>query len=165
MKNIKHITLFIFTLFATCLSTQETILKVYQPILTENGIKISVTTYVKYLVFPAGTHIMLTCAENQILVEDQPKNKNCANIYDLKVELFQNNHGFEMFGDTLKAKLVIPDYFLEKARDQSIDANELVQTTIECLKMNAFSYSFVKYFYLEVVGSEKFKEYSNLYVK
>jgi hypothetical protein len=165
MKNIKNTILLVFTLYATSLSTKHTILKVYQPILTANGIEISITTYLKYLGFPAGTHVMLTCAENMVFVEDQPVNSNCANIYDFKIELILNNHGFEMFGDTLKARLVIPDNFQERIIDQPINVNELVKTTVECLKLNAFSYSFINFLYLEVAGSYKFEEYSNLYTK
>ena len=70
-----------------------------------------------------------------------------------------------MFGDTLKAKLVIPENFQERILDQPIEADDLVKTTVECLKLNAFSYSYINFLYLEVVGSERFEEYSNLYVK
>ena len=144
-------------------STQETIFKVYQPILIENGLRESITTYVYFTGFPIGTHVELTVKENYIQTDSGVQNRNVASKYKIEIEVIQNEFGLPLFEDTVKIHLNVPDNFSKLKLEYSADHEEVILKIIECALKNATSYDSVKYLQVEILGDSSYAHLSKVY--
>jgi hypothetical protein len=145
------------------LAAQETIFKVYQPILIENGLRESITTYVYFTGFPIGTHVELTVKENYIQTDSGVENRNIASRYNFEIEVIQNEFGLPLFEDTVKINLHVPDNFSKVELEYSADHEEVVLKIIECALKNATSYDSVNYLQVEIFGDSIYSHLSKVY--
>jgi len=154
----------LFSFICICYSSHETMIKVSQPILIEGYIKESVSTYLYYIdVPPMALQVKLTCAENYIKTESMVVNRNLANIYNLKIDVIYNEYGLPFFGDTLKAKLILPENFSQSELKPDITHEGLISATINCALKNAISSKSINYLDLKVVGEKVYLKYAKVY--
>ena len=163
MKVISFL-LILFSFIFTCYSSQETMLKVNQPILIAGYLKESMSTYV-YVIGgpPLSLLVELTCAENYIQTETKVVNRNLANIYNLKIEVMYNEYGWPSFGDTLKAKLILPEDFTQTKLHPDLIHDELISATIECAFKNATFSESINYMDLQIIGEAEYLKYAKVY--
>jgi len=144
-------------------STQETIFKVYQPILIENGLRESITTYVYFTGFPIGTHVELTVKENYIQTDSGVQNRNVASKYKIEIEVIQNEFGLPLFEDTVKINLHVPENFSKVELEYSVDHEEVVLKIIECALKNVTTYDSVNCLQVEILGDSSYSHLSKVY--
>ena len=161
--KIFAIILFLFSASSNGFSTRETVLKVYQPILVEEGLEESVSTYLQYIGHPLPSLLMLTCASNHIETQDGVRNRNIANLCNLELDLVNNEFGLPIFIDTVKIKLKIPPDFGSNKDYPNLNPDNLILITIECVKKNARSFNSIKYLDVEIIGEAKYQKFSKLY--
>jgi hypothetical protein len=159
------ILIIIVVLISNCYSTRETVLKIVQPILIEEGLEESISTYVYFIGHPLASQVELTCSENYIQTECGVENRNIANIYKLKIEVIYNDYGLPIFGDTLRAKLILPEDFSQNKLHPSLSHDELISATIECAMKNATIYESVNYMELEIIGKPEYSKFSRVYMR
>jgi len=153
----------IFMLIAQCLATRETVLKVYQPILIEEGVEKSISTYVYYIGHPLALQVELTCVQNYIFTQSGVQDRNIAHIYNLKIEVEHNEYGLPTFGDTLRATLILPDDFSQAKLDPALPHEQLITATIACALKNATSFDSVNYMDLSINGESLYQKFSKVY--
>ena len=158
--------LFIILMLSTrCLATRETVLKVYQPILIEDGVEESISTYVYYIGHPLALHVKLTCAENYIYTQNGVQDRNIAHIYNLKIEVEHNEYGLPTFGDTLRATLILPENFSRIELKSALKHEQLITATIACALKNATSFSAVNYMQVSIIGEPVYHKFSKVYLQ
>ena len=79
--SLKSLFVFLFLLMCSY-AARETIIQVMQPNVIEEGIESSISTYIKYLGYPVGSAVSLTCSANEIQTESGAENRNIANIFN-----------------------------------------------------------------------------------
>jgi hypothetical protein len=163
--KVVAISIIIFIIISHCYSTRETVLKIIQPILIEEGLEESISTYVYFIGHPLASQVELTCAENYIQTESAVENRNIANVYKLKIEVIQNDYGLPIFGDTLRAKLILPEDFSHNKLQPSLSHDELISATIECALKNATIFESINYLELEIIGEPKYFKFSKVYIR
>ena len=163
IMKFKSVLFMMFMLIAQCLATRETVLKVYQPILIEEGVEESISTYVYYIGHPLALHVQLTCAENYIYTQNGVQDRNIAHIYNLKIEVEHNEYGLPTFGDTLRATLILPEDFSQTELKSSLMHEQLITATIACALKNATSFDAVNYLEVSITGESIYQKFSKVY--
>jgi hypothetical protein len=154
----------LFLLNVSLYATQEIVLKIVQPILTENGIQESISTYVYFINYRVSAKISLTCEENYIKTESTVGNRNIANICGLKIKFSRiTEWGYPVFGDTVKADLIIPNEKDISLNDYGVSFEDIINATIKCMIKNAAAFNFLNYLDLNVVGESKYLKFSKVY--
>ena len=146
-----------------CYATQETVMKIVQPILVEEGLDESISTYIFFIGHPLATQVMLTCAENYIKTDRGVENRNLANLYNLSIEVIPNEYGLPIFGDTLKAKLILPEDFSKIELHPSLSHDNIISATIECAIKNASIFDSIKHLEIEIVGELLYAKFARVY--
>ncbi len=142
---------------SNCLATQETIIEVVQPNMTENGIVESAVTYLGMGNYMAGYLLNSTTAENLIKVGGEIQNRNVANAFGLQVKIL----GDPSLSDTIKAQLNIPKQVNVSLPFKEATLHQVVNATIRCLIKNA---KYHNYLDLKIVGNDKFKKKEKIYI-
>ena len=161
MKRFVMILIVFLLILFCCYATSETIIQVMQPNVVEEGIESSVSTYIRFIGYPVGYSVRLTCTANKILTESGAENRNIANIFNLEVKQIQDEGN--IFSDTLIVEMTIPENINPPEKYQDYTLDEVVYSTIKCVLYNAFTYKSIKFVDLRVVGNSKFIKLSKIY--
>jgi len=153
----------------------ETVLEVWQPIETEEGLRLSRVTYIKYLTrIPPGYLVNYTCEENRVMTERGGfENRNAANLLGLMAWSDSLHLGQELFGDTLRVYVDLSAVTSQKTI-HGWPLESVVEATVECVLTNAFErrsgYDHdlrksieAKYVELEIRGSAEYAHLGGLF--
>ena len=156
-KSITFLILFFITVTKN-FASHETIIQVVQPVVLEEGIDKIIYTYIYYANYISDLRVKLTCEENYIKTDKGVMNRNIANIFNLKI----NFSGLPVFGDTLKAELLLPKEESIPSK-YNITFEEVINATIECMIKNTASDRGLNYLDLKVIGDLKYINFSKVY--
>ena len=131
--------LLVLSLFVagTAFSTEEVAIEVAQPILTEEGIRVSDVTFVRYLGSRSwGDVVWYTCDKSFVTNQaGEAVNRNAASLAGLSATAY-SYHAQEqaLFGDTVR---VFIDLTKMDASKLGCNPDTLVAATLECVLINA----------------------------
>lgn len=160
MRIFKMSIFFVLLILSFSYATRETIIQVIQPNIIEEGIEYSTSTYIYFIGFPIGYSVRLTCEANSIVTQSGTANRNIASIFGLDVELKYDT--YDLISDTLETILIIPDTIQVPPKYKHISVEEVVNSTIKCLILNAASYDRLKYLDLKISGNSKYSKLSKI---
>ncbi len=157
MRIFKLIFVLISLASFNCFATQEILVEVVQPNMTENGIVESAITYFEMGNYMAAYLLSATTAENLIYVRGKIQNRNIAKAFGLQVKTV----GDPSLSDTIKAQLSIPTEVNVSRPFKGATLHQVVNATIKCLIKNA---KYHNYLDLKIIGNDKFKKKEKVYI-